>query len=123
MGVWDIDLAAATTTLTAAASQIETTQPSVAGMGKALQKTAEAIPPEAATVLNALNDVVELKLTPAATEVASRSETIITSTAKALAFYRQGDLDMAAVAQRSAAQVEAPDPSPVHGGPALPLRG
>lgn len=115
-------MAGARSTLTATASKVEGTQPSIAGMGKAIERAAAAIPQDAAVVLQALDDVVQLKLAPATTEVTSRSETIVTSTAKALAFYQQGDLTMAAAAQRSAALVEAPSPAPVHGGPALPLR-
>ncbi len=78
----------------ATAAQVEGVQPSLEGMGKALEQAAAALPGDAGVVLAALNDVVALKLAPAATEVVSRSENVITSTAQALNFYQQGDLTM-----------------------------
>ena len=122
MAVWNIDTAGAASTLKAAASHVEASQPSLEGMGKALEQAAASIPGDAAVVLNALNDVVVLGLTPSAGEVAGRSETILTSTAKALAFYQQGDLAMATAAQRNAALAETTAPAPVHGGPAQALK-
>lgn len=115
-------MAGAASTLKAAASRIEATQPPLNGMGKALEQAAAAIPGDAAVVLNALNDVVVLGLTPSAGEVATRSETIITSTAKALSFYQQGDLTMAAAAQRAAGQTESGGPAALHGGPAQAMK-
>lgn len=110
----------ATSTLTATAAQIEATQPSAAGMGSAFEQAGFAIPADAAVVLTALGDVVELSLVPGATEVSSRAGNVITSTAQALAFYQQGDLTMAAAAQRAAGQVgDSVVPSPAGGSPRL----
>ncbi|MFW0775214.1 DUF6507 family protein [Paenarthrobacter nitroguajacolicus] len=122
MAVWNIDVAAASSTIKATAAQIEGVQPSLEGMGKALQEAAAALPGDAAVVLAALNDVVVLGLTPPATEVVSRSENVITSTAQALNFYQQGDLTMATAAQRSAGQVDQHAAAAPHGGPAKILR-
>ncbi|MFJ5955361.1 DUF6507 family protein [Paenarthrobacter sp. NPDC092416] len=122
MAAWNIDTAGAASTIRATASQVESVQPSLEGMGKALEQAAAAIPGDAAVVLAALNDVVVLGLTPAANEVASRSENVITSTAQALNFYQQGDLTMATAAQRSASLVDLDPGTHVHGGPARFLK-
>ncbi|MFE4196439.1 DUF6507 family protein [Paenarthrobacter sp. NPDC056912] len=116
MAVWDIDVAGATSTLTGTAAQVEATRPSVAGMGTAFEEAEAAIPRDAPVVLAALDDVVTLRLAPAATEVASRAENVITATAQALAFYQQGDLVMATAAQRAAGLVD-------HAAVAAPVGG
>jgi hypothetical protein len=123
MAVWNIDVGAASSTIKATAAQVEGAQPCLEGMGKALEQAAAAIPGDAAVVLAALNDVVVLGLSPAAHEVASRSQNVIVSTAQALNFYQQGDLSMAAAAQRSAGQVDSVPAPQVHGGPARIAKG
>ncbi|MFF2844223.1 DUF6507 family protein [Paenarthrobacter sp. NPDC057981] len=122
MAVWNIDVTAASSTLKATAAQVEGVQPCLEGMGAALQQAAAAIPDDAGVVLAALNDVVTLRLSPAATEVASRSENVIVSTAQALNFYQQGDLTMATAAQRSAGQVDSHTPLAPTSGPMTSLR-
>ena len=122
MAAWNIDVAASSSTIKATAAQVEGVQPSLEGMGKALEQAAAALPGDAAVVLAALNDVVVLGLTPSATQVVGRSENVITSTAQALNFYQQGDLTMAAAAQRSAGQVHHHAVAASHGGPAKILR-
>lgn len=105
-GTWNIDVAGAAATIKATAVQVESVQPSLEGMGSALEQAAAAIPGEAAVVISALEDVLVLSLAPAAQEVVGRSGTIITSTVQALSYYQQGDLTMAAAAQRSAGTVD-----------------
>lgn len=122
MAVWNIDVAAATSTIKATAAQVEGVQPCLEGMGKALEQAAAALPGDAGVVLAALNDVVVLGLTPAATAVVSRSENVITATAHALNFYQQGDLTMATAAQRSAGQADHGAVAASLGGPAKILR-
>jgi hypothetical protein len=116
-GSWNIDVPGAAATIQATAAQVESVQPSLEGMGSALQQAAAAIPGEAAVVISALEDVLSLSLAPAAQEVVGRSGTIITSTVQALNFYQQGDLDMAAAAQRSAAAADLGSHAEAHGGP------
>jgi hypothetical protein len=101
-GSWNIDVAATAATIKATAAQVESVQPALVGMGRSLEQAAAAIPGEAAVVLAALNDVLNLGIGPAANEVVGRSGTIITSTVQAVNFYQQGDLAMASSAQRSA---------------------
>ena len=122
MAAWNIDVAASSSTIKATAAQVEGVQPSLEGMGKALEQAAAALPGDAGVVLAALNDEVALKLAPAATEVVSRSENVITSTAQALNFYQQGDLTMATAAQRSAGQVDQHPTTAPHGGPVKLVR-
>ncbi|MDI3241321.1 DUF6507 family protein [Arthrobacter sp. AL08] len=76
-------------------------EPAVSGMEQAVALAASSIP--GGVVVAALNDVVTNTLGPNTREALARTGTIVSSTVQAVSFYAQGDLDMAAGAQRSAA--------------------
>lgn len=106
-GVWNIDVPASAATIKSAAAQIAAVEPALTGIETSLNEAAAAIPGEAAGVLAALNDVLTMGIAPATGEVLERSGAIFASTAQALSFYQQGDITMAAAAQRSAAVISA----------------
>lgn len=101
-GSWNIDVASSVATIRATAAQAEAVEPAVAGMERAVMLAASSIP--GGVVVAALNDVVTNSLGPNTSETLTRTGTIVSSTVQAVSFYVQGDLDMAASAQQSAAQ-------------------
>lgn len=117
-GSWNIDVASSVATIRATAAQAEAVEPAVAGMEKALMLAASSIP--GGVVVAALNDVVTNSLGPDANEALARTGTILTSTVQAVNFYVQGDLEMAAAAQHSAAQAAVPAALPGAGHRPVP---
>lgn len=117
-GSWNIDVASSIATIRATATQAESVEPAVVGMEQALMLAASAIP--GGVVVAALNDVVTNSLGPNAREAVARTGTIVTSTVQAVSFYVQGDLEMAAGAQRSAARAEVPTSLPGAGNRPVP---
>jgi hypothetical protein len=118
-GSWNIDVDASVATIRATAAQAESVDPAVAGMEQALLLAASAIP--GGVVVSALQDVVTDSLGPNAREAVARTGTIVTSTVQAVSFYVQGDLEMAAGAQRSAARAGVPSSLPSAIRQPLPL--
>jgi hypothetical protein len=117
-GSWNIDVASSVATIKATAAQAESVAPAVAGMEQAVMLAASSIP--GGVVVAALNDVVSNSLAPNASEALTRTGTIVSSTVQAVSFYVQGDLEMAASAQQSAAQSSSPSPLPGAGHRPLP---
>ncbi|WP_458778765.1 DUF6507 family protein [Arthrobacter sp. D3-16] len=105
--MWNIDVAASAATIRATAAQVAGAEPALVGLETALNEAAAAIPGQAAGVIAALSDVLTMGIAPSTREVLERSGTIFASTAQALSFYQQGDLTMAAVSQRNAANIGA----------------
>jgi hypothetical protein len=117
-GGWSIDVASSVATIRATAAQAESVEAAVAGMEQALLLAAASIP--GGVVVSALNDVVTNSLGPNARDALARTGTIVSSTVQAVSFYAQGDLQMAAGAQRSAARAGVPSPLPGAGHRPLP---
>ena len=117
-GSWSIDVPSSVATIRATAAQAESVEPAVAGMEQALMLAASSIP--GGVVVSALNDVVTNSLGPNAGEAVARTGMIVSSTVQAVSFYVQGDLEMAAGAQRSAARAGVPASLPGAGPRPLP---
>jgi hypothetical protein len=117
-GSWNIDVASSIATIKATATQAQSVEPAVAGMEQALLLAASSIP--GGVVVAALNDVVTNRLGPNAREAVARTGTIVSSTVQAVSFYVQGDLEMAAGAQRSAARAGVPSSLPGAGRQPVP---
>ncbi|MET4097271.1 DUF6507 family protein [Arthrobacter sp. UYCu712] len=117
-GSWNIDVASSVATIRATAAQAEGVQPAVTGMEQALMLAASSIP--GGVVVAALSDVVTNSLGPGANEALTRTGTILSSTVQAINFYVQGDLEMAASAQQSAAQAGTPAALPGAGHRPVP---
>lgn len=101
-GSWSIDVGQSVGVIRGAAAKIESVEPALQGMMDALLAAQAAIP--GGVVVEALAEVAGQSLRPDIDAVLSRSGAIFDSTAKALSYYQAGDLEMAAVAQRSAAR-------------------
>lgn len=102
-GSWSIDVGQSAAVIRATAAKVEGVEPSLRGIMEALSAAEAAIP--GGVVVEALSEVVALRFQPDIDAVVSRCGAIFDSTARALSYYQAGDLEMAAVAQRSAARI------------------